>query len=199
MQAVEIADAVGAAGDSAVEEEAAAVAAEASANPPKAEGAAKLLWLQPGEDDIKELFAGYDVNGDGTITHAEVVQVLSKVLGDNVDAEQLNEAAKLSIAEFDLDGDGKVTLAEANSVWEASKTQKLKAVFAEYDVNGDGSIGKEEFLKVMTNLLGTEDQEMLGELAGAIMEGSDANNDGKVTFDEFVGAVNKGVIRLVDA
>ena len=80
MQAVEIADAVGAAGDSAVEEEAAAVAAEASANPPKAEGAAKLLWLQPGEDDIKELFAGYDVNGDGTTTHGSSCKGLRAAL-----------------------------------------------------------------------------------------------------------------------
>ncbi len=78
---------------------------------------------------LPRLFGRFDLNGDGSVTLAEVRQV----------EPAFKEA---DFAERDLDQDGKVSYAESEKV--ALSKGGLKRYFAAVDTNGDGVVDKRE-------------------------------------------------------
>jgi len=75
-----------------------------------------------------KMVAEFDVDKDGSITRAEVDQVLSE-----------------KFATADTDGDGMLTTDEMSTAHEQRKQQHISERFAEIDVDGDGSLNLEEF------------------------------------------------------
>jgi hypothetical protein len=82
------------------------------------------------------LVAEFDVDKDGSITRAEVDQVLSE-----------------KFATADADGDGMLTKEEMSAAHEQRKQQHISERFAEIDANGDGSLNLEEFANTLISSL----------------------------------------------
>ena len=68
------------------------------------------------EDEIKEAFEDYDINGDGYITKDEMLQAMTKMGFVN----NKEEEALKCLREMDLDGDGRVSYAEFMVKWRVS-------------------------------------------------------------------------------
>merc|ERR1712183_622084 len=76
-----------------------------------------------------------------------------------------------------------------------SEEQKLQFAFAIYDVNKDGYISNGDLFQVMTMMVGDNLGDLqLQQLVDRQMVISDQDGDGKLSFEEFKGAVqNIGV------
>merc|ERR1712238_352713 len=114
--------------------------------------------------DLKEAFAMFDINGDGTIDIAEIKQVMRK-LGQNPTEGELNEMIK----SVDGDGDKEIDFGEflilmksrcdtdpekelkrlMKKLGQALTEAEVDAMMDEVDVNGDGEISFDEFKSMM--------------------------------------------------
>ncbi|GMR60518.1 hypothetical protein PMAYCL1PPCAC_30713 [Pristionchus mayeri] len=72
------------------------------------------------------------------------------------------------------------------------RSKKLKFAFMMYDLNRNGYITREEFKVILNSMVGaniTADQ--LDKIADRTIEEADADQDGKISFDEFCKAMEK--------
>lgn len=99
------------------------------------------------------------------------------------------------IAIFDEDGGGDVDFQEFVQGLSAfsskgDKEQKLKFAFKVYDIDRDGYISNGELFIVLKMMVGSnlKDQQLQQIVDKTIME-ADLDNDGKISFDEFVKMV----------
>ncbi len=100
------------------------------------------------------------------------------------------------IENWDLDGDGVVTLAEA--------TERRSDVFASFDADEDGALSAEEY--DMFDAARANDLQEMGLPAKAAQgnnpaglmrrEMTDANGDGSVTEEEFLGSTAAWIARM---
>uniref|UniRef100_A0A0K0E4K6 Calmodulin n=1 Tax=Strongyloides stercoralis TaxID=6248 RepID=A0A0K0E4K6_STRER len=135
------------------------------------------------DDDLKAIFKEFDLNGDGFIQKDELNQVMTK-MGQAPTNEELS--AMFNAA--DKDRDGNIDFEEFLSIAHANPLSlSLKAVFDELDVDGDSFITRSElrtaFQKMGHNL---SDQDIK-----QIYKHVDANQDGKINFDEFCKMMTK--------
>ena len=63
--------------------------------------------------------------------------------------------------------------------------EELKAAFAVFDADGSGHITKEEITKLCEELGVDASKKEINDL----MESADADNDGKISYDEFKAAL----------
>jgi len=61
---------------------------------------------------LKYAFKVYDVDSDGSISIADLSQVLSMMVGKNLPPEQLRIIVEKTIEDADVDGDGKLSFDE---------------------------------------------------------------------------------------
>jgi calcium-dependent protein kinase len=125
--------------------------------------------------DLQELFKKYDTNGDGVLSPDELANMMREV-------GLSGEEAKCLVNEIDEDGDGAVGMNEMKSV-HALAVNDPKKMFQMFDKDGDGEVTAKEILAVCDFL--TSDQ------VNDIMKQSDSDNDGKLSFDEWIKAMGQ--------
>merc|ERR1719461_297489 len=134
------------------------------------------------ENLYRASFNDCDLNGDGKISHGELLELLKKHCKDVTD----DEATKI-IQEIDANGDGFLQFEEYIEVVNEFVTDKLTAeamlaAFGEMDADGNGHITKDELKKFMKNA----GQRLSKKELAQMMKDADTNNDGRVNYNEFV-------------
>jgi calcium-dependent protein kinase len=131
--------------------------------------------------ELKESFALFDIDGNGEIDEAEMLQVVRSLGAKD------SEAAK-SRADADIDGDGSISFDEfamlVAPIYEDSTTA-LRRAFDMFDADGSGDIDRKE-LGLMLRKLG------FGWQGTDVFSAADTDGDGKVSWDEFLALFNKG-------
>jgi calcium-dependent protein kinase len=137
--------------------------------------------------DLKKIFTSVDVNGDGTLTVAEVRAGLEKSgIALPADFDSM-------IAEIDSDGSGSIDYMEFIAATMDRKLYNQREVcwraFSVFDRDGNGKISIAEFAQVLQDdsvqrKIGTDKiQEMVKEF--------DINGDGEIDFDEFMAMMQR--------
>lgn len=131
--------------------------------------------------DLKEAFAMFDINGDGTIELHELQQVMRK-LGQNPSEAELIEM----INSVDDNGDNEIDFEEflilmKSRIGERDPEKELRDAFAVFDTDGSGSIDRKELKRLMKKL----GQALSEAELDAMMEEVDTNGDGEISFEEF--------------
>lgn len=133
-------------------------------------------------EELKEAFAIYDLDGDGTITTRELGSVM-RALGLNpTEAEILN-----FIKEADMDNSGTINFEEfavlmSDKMKDIDSEEDIIAAFKVFDLDNKGYITQHELRHVMTNL----GEKLTDEEVADMMREADADGDGKINYEDFV-------------
>ena len=131
------------------------------------------------------LFDLFDKDSSGTITTKELGTVMRN-LGQNPSEEELKQL----IREVDLNGDGTIDFKEflclmVKKMDDSDIDQELQDAFKFFDGDKDGYITSLELRNAMNNL----GEEYTPEEAEEMIKEGDLDNDGKISFDEFMKIV----------
>ena len=134
------------------------------------------------ETELREAFALFDKNGDGTITVLELGTVM-RSLDQNPTEAELQDM----INEVDADGNGTLDFDEfcnlmAKQMKESNQEEELRERFKLFDKDGNGLISRDELKIVMQQLGEKLSEEDIDEM---IMD-ADKNGDGQIDYEEFV-------------
>lgn len=139
--------------------------------------------------EIKEAFALFDKDGDGTIGTNELGSAM-RALGQNPTDAELADMIK----EMDADGNGEIDFNEFLGMMtrnrggaDAQEAEEIRQAFRQFDADGDGFIGAVELGKMMASLGET----LTGEEIGQMITGADLDGDGRVNLKEFTAIVSK--------
>ena len=151
------------------------------------------------QDQIKKMkseFLALDADGDGTITVNELEKVLRSMRGK---LKASDADIKRAIKEIDKDGDGTIELEEYMKS-RKNKTNmdlihralvqrsRVRKEFERFDVDQSGYITKEELMAVIqARAAVTISEEQIDQMMGD----SDENQDGKISYEEFVLIMTK--------
>lgn len=73
-----------------------------------------------------------------------------------------------------------------------TREKKLKFAFQMYDVDNDGSIARDELLVLLHMMVGSNiTEEQLGAIADRTLLEADLDEDGQISFEEFIKALEK--------
>ena len=128
---------------------------------------------------MKQMFKQFDKDNSGTITINELQMGLEKK-----GARSTKSELEKMLEEMDVDGNGELDYEEfVAATLDQSKMQDedhLERAFAYFDKDNSGSITLDELKKVIADfgMQGMNENEFMKEL--------DANNDGKIDYDEFL-------------
>ena len=136
--------------------------------------------------DFREAFSLFDHDENGSISHIELGQVL-QALGQQPTNNELLDM----INEVDVDGNGQVEFAEfvilmTNKVKEMSKEEEINEAFNVLDKEKDGHISVKELKYFMRKVAHIK---LSSEEAEAMVEFADGDEDGLVSFEDFVQVV----------
>ena len=136
--------------------------------------------------DFTEAFSLFDHDENGSISAAELGQVL-KALGQNPSKNELSDM----INEVDVDGNGTVEFAEfvilmTNKVKEMTKEEEISEAFSVLDKEKDNQISVKELKYFMRKVAHIK---LSSEEAEAMIEFADSDEDGLVSFDDFLQVV----------
>ena len=168
-------------------------AAEAKAESSRDVLISKVLHeLSHSHQRTQEVFLKWDEDGSGAVGAKEFFRGL-KALGVTENLTHLKKCKKADIdalfALMDVDGNGELDYEEfIAATLCASKTQNednMERAFAYFDKDNSGFITIDELRKVIDDfgLSGMSDAEFMKEV--------DANNDGKIEYDEFLRFMSK--------
>ena len=141
------------------------------------------------ERDIKRLyhrFRALDADGNGQLEPSEILGV--QEIQDNPLTARVTSI-------FDKDGNGTVSFIEfliglARLSAGVDSEQKIRFAFEVYDVNRDGYISNGDLFQVMKMMVGDNlTDEQLQQLVDREMRDADLNQDGLLSFEEFMEAV----------
>ena len=141
------------------------------------------------EQAIRDSFAMYDKDGNGSISLGELREVLRN-LGEKVTNDDINQIIQIA----DTDGDGEIDYKEFVDLIKgvmknkgAQGDQDLRRAFAIFDQDGNGSISASE-LKIVLDRIGIVMTDF--EIANTIRE-ADTDGNGEVDYNEFVNVVTR--------
>ncbi|VDD88077.1 unnamed protein product [Enterobius vermicularis] len=127
------------------------------------------------DDDLKQIFMEFDLNGDGLIQKNELKEVMVR-MGQCPTEDELDTMFRSA----DRDDDGNIDLEEFLSIAHRNPIAlSLRTVFDEIDVDGDGYLRRSELRQAFQRMGHTlTDSDM-----NAIYRHVDTNNDGRINFD----------------
>lgn len=135
---------------------------------------------------LKQMFKGIDTDNSGTITLEELKQGLAKqgTRLSEIEVKQLLEAA-------DADGNGTIDYDEFITATmhmnRMDREEHLYTAFQHFDKDNSGFITTEE-LEQALHEFGMHDGRDIKEIISEV----DADNDGRINYDEFVAMMRKG-------
>ncbi|VUZ56472.1 unnamed protein product [Hymenolepis diminuta] len=133
-------------------------------------------------DELKEAFALFDKDGNGSISRGELKYLMTS-LGQNPTRENI----KKMIDEVDVDGNGLIDFDEflklmKKKIDDCQPERELKEAFQVFDMNGDGYITQTELMRTME---GFGERVSRRESVDMIRH-ADIDGDGRVDYEEFV-------------
>ena len=143
---------------------------------------------------LKSEFLALDENKDGTITTDELGKLLREVKGKlNMTEKDITRI----IYDFDQDGSGTIEVNEFLIAMASKKDRDviikafsnrsaIRKQFVKFDKNKDGFISTKEFKKCLETTTKTK---LTMEQIEQIMKKSDKNGEGRIDYDEFIGAM----------
>ncbi|CAK9139092.1 unnamed protein product [Ilex paraguariensis] len=140
---------------------------------------------------LKQMFKGMDTDNSGTITLEELKQGLAKqgTKLSEVEVKQLMEAA-------DADGNGTIDYDEFITATmhlnKMDREEHLYTAFQYFDKDNSGWITKEELEQALCEF-GMNDGRDIKEIIAEV----DADNDGRINYEEFVAMMRKGNLDVV--
>lgn len=139
----------------------------------------KTSITAPEYAEFDRVFQLFDANGDGFITHEEIVEAL-EVLGKGVSIQDRNNLLNLLKT-------NDIVTRDAFIEWMANRQDldiaaDLRQVFHLIDVDGSGKLSVDEFIQVIRcfNTTGSD-----AEIAALVRE-VDLDGDGEIDFEEFI-------------
>ncbi len=131
--------------------------------------------------ELKEAFALFDRDGDGSITTKEL-GIVMRQLGQNPTDGELQDM----IHEIDVDGNGTIDFNEfltlmAMKGQDQDIEEELLEAFKIFDRDGNGSISAAELRYAMMNL----GEKLTDEEVNDMILEADINSDGQIDFEEF--------------
>ncbi|XP_047332422.1 probable calcium-binding protein CML25 [Impatiens glandulifera] len=140
------------------------------------------------EEELKQVFNKFDVNGDGKISSSELGSILGS-LGHNATEEELHKM----IREVDSDGDGFIDLDEfiqlnTKDIDSDEILENLREAFSVFDIDKNGSISADELQNVLKSL----GEECSISECRKMISGVDCDGDGMIDFEEFKVMMTKG-------
>ncbi|KAK4373373.1 hypothetical protein RND71_008757 [Anisodus tanguticus] len=140
------------------------------------------------EEELKQVFKKFDVNGDGKICSSELGSIMAS-LGNAATEEELVSM----IREVDSDGDGFIDLQEfielnTKDIDSDEVLENLKDAFSVFDMDKNRSISAEELQTVLRSL--GEDCSLAE--CRKMISGVDCDGDGMINFEEFKIMMVKG-------
>merc|ERR1712176_874522 len=132
--------------------------------------------------EFKDAFDIFDEDNSGTVSTSELASVM-KTLGQDIDEKEVG----VMISEVDSDGSGEIYFSEfctlmARQMEKSDPEYEYKKAFAIIDKRKDGFIDNAELKHVMMNI----GEEMSDHDIAAMMKEADIDNDGKLSYDEFL-------------
>lgn len=110
----------------------------------------RSLGQNPTEEELKEMIADVDEDGNGEIDFEEFLQMMSKKITTCDTEEEIRDAFRV----FDKDGNGLISSHELRQIMmnlgEKLTDEEVDEMMREADLNGDGQIDYEEFRFLMT-------------------------------------------------
>ena len=152
--------------------------------PTAGEALSKLSKNYKNIDEVKDLFKKLDVDNDGSITKDELAEGVIRFTPQEVDAimalGDVNDDGSLDMEEFIG-----VMYPSAATIASRLRSQytdinSIKKAFSKIDINEDGKVSKEEVAAS-----GTFNQQEID----ALFVLGDANNDGEIDLEEFLGVL----------
>ncbi|XP_017867866.1 PREDICTED: neo-calmodulin [Drosophila arizonae] len=136
-------------------------------------------------NEVRDAFGAFDPNNTGKIKGKEMGLAM-RTLGYCPTEAELYDL----IDEIDMDGDGEIEFMEfvmmiTKRMEGLTKIENLRVIFKLFDRDDDGFIAANEMRNVMHNLGERCSEEEFNEM----MKEVDADNDGKLSFQDFVNAV----------
>jgi calcium-binding protein CML len=133
--------------------------------------------------NLKTVFNHFDEDNDGKLSASELISCV-KTVGGDLSIEEAEAAVKSS----DLNGDGVIdfhefhTMMDTTSGSEEEKKTELKQAFGIYDIEGCGVITAEGLKKMLSRL---GESRTINDCK-AMIRAFDLNDDGVLSFDEFL-------------
>ncbi|XP_060083010.1 myb-like protein Q [Ylistrum balloti] len=146
------------------------------------------LFLRYSSHQIKKIFSHFDVNGDQRISRYEILRAM-RCMG----IHPTNDEFDKMMQPVDEDKDGYVSFSEFEKVMMRSislqeyEGKVLRDSFKMFDLDGDGYISKDELKQILT----AAGDKMAEQKAEELLLEADTNNDGKISYDEFVATICK--------
>uniref|UniRef100_A0A914WZ97 EF-hand domain-containing protein n=1 Tax=Plectus sambesii TaxID=2011161 RepID=A0A914WZ97_9BILA len=138
-------------------------------------------------EELSQVFDDVDTDGDGKLNRQEVANLLRKV---NIEPTRLD--LNLIFSEIDADKSGLITRAEffkymASAAPTRTTLDELMRQFRAFDHDGDGIIDLSELEDILHETSNLDDKAAIK----AMFESTDTNNDGRITFQEFVNMMKE--------
>ena len=109
----------------------------------------RSLGQQPTENELKEMIADADADGNGTIEFEEFLDVMARMMEDYTPKRELEETFRA----FDKNGDGYITVEELrhvmNALGERCSDEEIKMMIDSVDSDGDGKVDIDDFAKLL--------------------------------------------------
>jgi len=109
------------------------------------------IGLQISKQELEDIMADLDVNGDGHMDFDEFVQMMDRRMSVHSQRAEIEDTFKF----FDKNGDGKITFEELKEVLltlgEEVSDKDVWDMIKEADTNGDNAIDFEEFITMMVS------------------------------------------------
>jgi len=152
--------------------------------PAAGEALAKLSKNYPNIEEVEKLFKRLDLDNDGSITKAELTDGSIKFSTQEIDAifalGDINDDGELDLEEFIGVMYPSAATVAGRLRGQYTDINSVKKAFNKIDLNGDGKVSKEEVAS--SNVFNQQEIDALFLLG-------DANNDGEIDLEEFIGVL----------